>query len=183
MVFPRPHCFDSASSEPSPTSLQSLHASPCTMPPSWAPLRRLRLRLRTRVLPCSGPCFPPGRGLGCALCLCPLALWALVRACPQWAHQAALVSGDIKFSTLSCHCHPQAASAAAWLNYSSGFVYPSLLGCEWLSKPHTAPSQVQLPWPPSPLQLGHRKAALGLGHVQLFRPHLAGVRVNIGTGG
>lgn len=46
-----------------------------------------------------------------------------------------------------------------------GLVYSSFLGYEWLSKAHTAPSQVQLPWPPSPLQLGHQKPALGLSLV------------------
>lgn len=76
-------------------------------------------------------------------CVCfilfPLALRPLLRAWPQWAHQAALVNADVRVSILSCHGHPQAASAAAWLNNSSSLVYSSLPGCEWLSEPQHRP--------------------------------------------
>lgn len=100
---------------------------------------------RTQVLP--GPATLLG---GAGLYLMPVPL-LLGRAWPPWAHQAALVSGDIRFSTLSCHGHPQAASAAAWLNNSSSLLYSSLPGCEWLSKPHhSPPGPAALAFTPSP---------------------------------
>lgn len=107
----------------------------------------------------------PGPGLGFRLALAPatlletrrvclilflLALRPLLRAWPQWAHQAALVNADVRVSILSCHGHPQAASAAAWLNNSSSLVYSPFLAVSGSQNLNTAPSQVQLPWLPTP---------------------------------
>lgn len=130
-------------------------ASALTAPSSpglQSPPCHLRVHLRYVQDQASGsvspwPSHPPGRG-----CAVPYARFpcSLGRAWPPWAHQAALVSGNIRFSTLSCHGHPQAASAAAWLNNSSSLLYSSLPGCEWLSKPHhSLPGPAALAFTPS----------------------------------
>lgn len=150
MVFPRLRCFDSARlttalrpSGPIPFSLYML--------PACAPLGRPRPRPRPQALGSASL----WEGAGLLLMPVSPALWALVRVRPQWAHQAALVSGEIRSRTLTAP-HPQPASAAAWLNNSSGLVYASLPGGEWLSRPPHRPlrgpaalASVPSPtWPP-----------------------------------
>lgn len=138
----------------------------------------------TQVLSSSSSCCSPGWGLCCALSQLPLALWALVRAWPHQAPGLPLVSGDVRLSTLSCHCCPRAASAAAWLNNSSNLVYSSWLLVALKAPPPPSPrSSCPGLNPLSNLATGRllQAWAMCIGH-ELFS-HLAGARVDIGAGG
>lgn len=101
-----------------------------------------------------------GPYLSLSLTPCPLALVRAPCTCP-WG--CPLVSDDVRLSTLSCHGHPQAASAAAWLNNSSNLVYSSWLLVA-LKTPPRPPPRSSCPGLHLPLQFGHWKAVLDRVH-------------------
>ena len=148
MVSPRPPCFDSAWKPALPASTVP---PPLLLGPHYLPRALLgRPRPGTQA---------PATLLGGAV----LSLFS-VTPCPLGSGQSPatlapprlpLVSGDVRLLTLSCHGHPWAASAAAWLNNSSNLVYSSWLLVTLKTPPQPPPRSscpgLHLPlpiWPP-----------------------------------